>query len=61
MLTYIALLRGINVGGHHKLPMKALQALLENLGLQNVKTYLQSGNVVFQSQEENTSQLSGQI
>ncbi|MCI0643759.1 MAG: DUF1697 domain-containing protein, partial [Chloroflexi bacterium] len=33
----------------------------ENLGLQNVKTYLQSGNVVFQSQEENTSQLSGQI
>jgi uncharacterized protein (DUF1697 family) len=61
MQTYIALLRGINVGGHHKLPMKELKTLLEDLGLQNVKSYIQSGNVVFQSQEENTAELSSQI
>jgi uncharacterized protein (DUF1697 family) len=61
MQTYIALLRGINVGGHHKLPMKALRGLLENLGLQNVQTYIQSGNVVFQSQEADTEELASQI
>lgn len=49
MNTYIALLRGINVGGKNTLPMKELTALLEDLGLKNVKTYLASGNVVFQS------------
>lgn len=47
MKTYIALFRGINVGGHHKMPMKALTALLEGLGLSRVQTYIQSGNVVF--------------
>jgi uncharacterized protein (DUF1697 family) len=47
MQTYIALLRGINVGGHNKLPMKALRGLLENLGLQNVQTYIQSGRVFY--------------
>jgi uncharacterized protein (DUF1697 family) len=61
MQTYIALLRGINVGGHHKLPMKALRGLLENLGLENVQTYIQSGNVVFQSQEADTEQLASRI
>ena len=61
MQTYIALLRGINVGGHHKLPMKDLRALLENLGLKNVRTYIASGNVVFQSQEKNRAQLSERI
>jgi uncharacterized protein (DUF1697 family) len=49
MNTYIALLRGINVGGKNTLPMKELAALLEDLGLKHVKTYLASGNVVFQS------------
>lgn len=48
MKTYIALLRGINVGGSNKLRMKELVALLAGLGLHNVKTYIQSGNVVFQ-------------
>ncbi len=48
MNTFIALLRGINVGGHNKLPMRELKALLESLGLANVQTYIQSGNVVFQ-------------
>jgi uncharacterized protein (DUF1697 family) len=61
MKTYIALFRGINVGGNSLLPMKALKPLLENLGLQNVRTYIQSGNVVFQSEEEDTDRLSSQI
>jgi uncharacterized protein (DUF1697 family) len=61
MQTYIALLRGINVGGHHKLPMKELRTLLENLGLQNVRTYIASGNVVFQSEETDRSRLAREI
>ncbi|WP_422107210.1 DUF1697 domain-containing protein [Winogradskyella sp.] len=49
MTTYIALLRGINVGGHKKVPMAELRELLSQSGLEAVKTYIQSGNVVFQS------------
>jgi uncharacterized protein (DUF1697 family) len=61
MNTYIALLRGINVGGNNKLPMRELVLLLEGLGLQNVKTYIQSGNIVFQSEEADPAQLSQAI
>jgi uncharacterized protein (DUF1697 family) len=61
MKTYIALFRGINVGGRHILPMKELVALLEDLGCRNVKTYIQSGNAVFESEVNNTSQLSKKI
>ena len=49
MNTWIALLRGINVGGKHIIPMKELVRLMEENGFANVKTYIQSGNVVFQS------------
>ncbi len=49
MKTYIALLRGINVSGHKKILMADLKLLFENLGFQEVQTYIQSGNVVFQS------------
>jgi uncharacterized protein (DUF1697 family) len=49
MKTWIALLRGINVGGKNKLPMRELVKLMEADGFSNVKTYIQSGNVVFQS------------
>ncbi|MCX5229415.1 DUF1697 domain-containing protein [Streptomyces sp. NBC_00233] len=45
--TYAALLRGINVSGHRKVPMAELRPLLEGLGHTNVRTYLQSGNAVF--------------
>ena len=45
-MSYVALLRAVNVGGT-KLPMADLRALLEGLGLTNVRTYLQSGNAVF--------------
>ena len=61
MKTYIALFRGINVGGNNVLPMKELVARLESIGAQNVKTYIQSGNAVFQSQEANASLLSNKI
>jgi uncharacterized protein (DUF1697 family) len=61
MKTYIAFIRGVNVGGKSLLPMKTLVALLENLGLQNVKTYLQSGNAIFQSQEKEAPVLSRKI
>jgi uncharacterized protein (DUF1697 family) len=61
MKTYIALFRGVNVGGTNVLPMKDLVALLENIGSQNVKTYIQSGNAVFQNQEENPALLSNKI
>ena len=47
MKTYIALFRGINVGGKNALPMKELVAILEDLGARKVKTYIQSGNAVF--------------
>ncbi|HEY4157690.1 MAG TPA: DUF1697 domain-containing protein [Polyangiaceae bacterium] len=45
--TFIVLLRGINVGGHKSVPMKALRALAEKLGFGRVETYIQSGNMVF--------------
>ncbi len=61
MNTWIALLRGINVGGSNILPMKDLVATLERLGLANVKTYIQSGNAVFQSPETKSSALAEQI
>jgi uncharacterized protein (DUF1697 family) len=50
--TYIALLRGINVGGNNLLPMKELVSILESLGYEDVQTYIQSGNVVLRSHEE---------
>jgi uncharacterized protein (DUF1697 family) len=56
----IALLRGINVGGKNLLPMKELVAMLGDLGGQNVKTYIQSGNAVFAWKDKNTSQLANQ-
>ncbi len=61
MKIYIALLRGINVGSTRSLPMKELLAILEDLGSRNVKTYIQSGNVVFQSEENEAAQLSNRI
>ena len=53
MTIYIALLRGINVGGNRIIKMADLKQLLEtSLGLSKVKTYIQSGNVLFESNEE---------
>lgn len=51
MTIYIALLRGINVGGKNKIKMAELKKMLEGLGLIRVQTYIQSGNVLFESEE----------
>ena len=53
MQTWIALLRGINVGGRHTLPMKDLVEIFETAGGENVRTYIQSGNVVFGANVDN--------
>ena len=49
MTGYVALLRGINVGGHRKVPMAALRETAESLGFDKVRTYVASGNLVFES------------
>lgn len=51
MTTFVALLRGINVGGHKRMKMADLKHTLENLGMIRVRTYIQSGNSVFKSEE----------
>lgn len=58
---YIALLRAINVGGKSTLPMKVLATILGDLGCENVRTYLQSGNAVFMSKDNDTLRLSCSI
>ncbi len=52
MTLYIALLRGINVGGHKVIKMADLKRVFESIGLKQVKTYIQSGNIVFESEED---------
>lgn len=49
MPVYIAMLRGINVGGHHRIKMDLLRRSFEALGFEQVTTYIQSGNVVFKA------------
>jgi uncharacterized protein (DUF1697 family) len=61
LITLAALFRGINVGGRTVLPMKELVAQLEALGLDGVKTYVQSGNAVFRCREEDRSGLAERI
>jgi uncharacterized protein (DUF1697 family) len=48
-MKFVALLRGINVGGKNKVPMAKLKACFEELGCKNVQTYIASGNVIFES------------
>lgn len=61
MARYVALLRGINVGGNKKVPMAQLRELLQGLGYTDVATLLQSGNAVFTSQEKNPARLVKQL
>lgn len=55
MTTHLALLRGINVSGHNMIKMEALKTTLEAIGFQNVETYIQSGNVFVDTEEENAA------
>lgn len=58
---YIAFLRGINVGGHHKVPMKLLCTELEKLNLTQIRTVLNSGNVIFESKFSELNDLEHKI
>lgn len=61
MTTYLALFRGINIGGHNKVAMKELVSLLEEVGCSNIRTYIQSGNVIFDTSSRSRSKLSQEI
>jgi len=61
MATVIALLRGVNIGGHHKLPMASLRELCESIDLTGVRTHLQSGNAVFRTRERNLARLAERL
>ena len=61
MKTWIALLRGVNVGGRHIVPMKTLTSELEALGLTDIKTYIQSGNIVFRDSKRTAAALAAEI
>jgi len=61
MKKFIALLRGINVSGQKKIKMSDLKLLFEEMSFQNVQTYIQSGNVIFSSEEISNKKLETNI
>ncbi len=61
MPVLISMLRGINVGPHNRIKMDALRAMYESLDLQNPRTHLQSGNVIFRTGEKNRNKLAANI
>lgn len=61
MKRYVALLRGINISGKNKVPMAELKKGFEKLEFEEVKTYLNSGNVIFSSREDDTKKFTNQI
>ncbi len=60
-VKYVAFLRGINVGGHHKVPMAELKKELQNLELENIVTLLNSGNIIFDSTIKSISSLEKKV
>jgi len=61
MPVLISMLRGVNLGAHNRIKMDALRALYESLKLEDPRTYVQSGNVIFRSKEKNQAQLGKKI
>ena len=61
MATHVALLRGINVGGRNKVAMADLREIMASLGHTDVATYIQSGNVVFSTDEQDTATLAAAV
>src|SRR3954465_8065642 len=61
MTRHIALLRGINVGGHNKVPMADLRRVLEEAGFEDVKTYVQSGNVALSAAEKSPAKVGRKV
>lgn len=60
-IRYVTFLRGINVGGHHKVPMAELREEMENLQLENVITLLNSGNIIFDTKTDDLEHLAKTI
>ena len=60
-MRYAALLRGINVGGHNKIKMETLREVCSSLGFADVKTYINSGNVVFKTRKSDNLKLATRI
>ena len=60
-MKYVAFLRGINVGGKNKIKMETLREMCVSLGFENVKTYINSGNVIFETVETDDNKLSRKI
>lgn len=60
-MTYISMLRGINVSGQKKIRMEVLRSMYQALGFANVRTYVQSGNVLFESSERSLENLTEKI
>jgi len=61
MTVVISMLRGVNVGGHNKIKMDALRALYVSLKLEDVTTFIQSGNVVFRTKERELGKIGKRI
>jgi uncharacterized protein (DUF1697 family) len=61
MAAFVALLRGINVSGHKQIAMAGLRASLQTAGLRDVRTYLQSGNVVFRADDQDAEALAAAV
>jgi len=61
MASHLALLRGINVGGRNKVPMAELREVVTSLGHTGVTTYIQSGNVLFTTQDTDTAKLASAL
>jgi uncharacterized protein (DUF1697 family) len=59
--TYVAFHRAINVGGHAIIKMEDLKQMFKSFGLDNMQTYIQSGNIIFESKEDDTALLESQI
>jgi len=60
-MKYAAFLRGINVGGHNKIKMETLREMFAALGFENVKTYINSGNVIFETVKTDDVRLASKI
>ena len=60
-MTFVALLRGVNVGGRNLIKMAALKACLEDSGFDRVETFIQSGNVVFRTAQNSVGKVATQI
>lgn len=61
MTVVISMLRGVNVGGHNKIKMEALREVYTSMGLQDVRSYIQSGNLIFRTNERDLNLLAKEI